>query len=432
MAVRPRRWGGMWDALPDAARSIVKELIIHGPQSRTALAKTLHLSTGSLTRLTKPMVDAGLLVEGEVVHDPVNGRPTRPLDVAAAEHRFFGIKLTSDRVHAVVTDLRAEVIAARDEPIADHDPEAVCRQAKRLLDDLSGERPAERPDGRKDGRPNGQPGGQSDGQPDRQPDGRSDARSDGGRAGATVGAGVTVGGNARASAQVGGEPLVDAPFLGWSQVELAPLMERALGVPCVVKNDVAALAHQHHWFGPGRGLRDFALITIGAGIGYALIVHDHLVAATEADLGMFGHLVLDASGPMCPEGHRGCAAAYLSSWSVEATAGQGLRRAVTYDEVLRLAAAGDRVCRSVVREAAGALGRLIAHVATVSMVKTVVLAGEGVELARLAADDLGRALTADRRGVPGSVDVVVEADDFREWARGGAVVAIQSFVTGSD
>ncbi|MEV4089959.1 alcohol dehydrogenase catalytic domain-containing protein, partial [Nonomuraea fuscirosea] len=118
MAVRPRRWGGMWDALPDAARSIVKELIIHGPQSRTALAKTLHLSTGSLTRLTKPMVDAGLLVEGEVVHDPVNGRPTRPLDVAAAEHRFLGIKLTSDRVHAVVTDLRAEVIAARDEPIA--------------------------------------------------------------------------------------------------------------------------------------------------------------------------------------------------------------------------------------------------------------------------------------------------------------------------
>lgn len=404
MAVRPRRWGGMWDALPDAARSIVKELIIHGPQSRTALAKTLHLSTGSLTRLTKPMVDAGLLVEGEVVHDPVNGRPTRPLDVAAAEHRFLGVKLTADRVHAVVTDLRAEVIAARDEPIADHDPEAVCRQAKRLLDDLS------------DGLPQGLP--------QEQPDGW--------RAGATVGAGVTVGGNARASAQVGGEPLVDAPYLGWSQVELAPLMERALGVPCVVKNDVAALAHQHHWFGPGRGLRDFALITIGAGIGYALIVHDHLVAATEADLGMFGHLVLDASGPMCPEGHRGCAAAYLSSWSVEATAGQGLRRAVTYEEVLRLAAAGDRVCLSVVREAAAALGRLIAHVATVSMVKTVVLAGEGVELARLAAGDLDRALTADRRGVPGSVDVVIEADDFREWARGGAVVAIQSFVTGSD
>ncbi|MFC5829951.1 ROK family protein [Nonomuraea insulae] len=384
----------MWDALPDAARSIVKELIIHGPQSRTALAKTLHLSTGSLTRLTKPMVDAGLLVEGEVVHDPVNGRPTRPLDVAAGEHRFLGLKLTAGRVHAVVTDLRAEIIAARDEPIADHSPDAVCRQAKRLLDELSG----------------GPSGG----------------------AGVTVAAGVTVGGNARASAQVGGEPLVDAPYLGWWQVELKPLMERELGVPCVVKNDVAALAHQHHWFGPGRGLRDFALVTIGAGIGYALIMHDHLVAATEADLGMFAHLILSPGGPMCPEGHRGCAAAYLSIWSIEAGAGQGLRRTVTYEEVIRLAANGDRVCLGVVREAAAALGRLIAHVATVSMVKTVVLAGEGVELARIGKEELGLSLTANRRDVPGSVEVLIEADDFRQWARGGAVVAIQSFVTGSD
>lgn len=390
MTVGPPRWGGMWDALPDAARSIVKELIIHGPQSRTALAKTLHLSTGSLTRLTKPMVDAGLLVEGDVVHDPVNGRPTRPLDVAAGEHRFLGLKLTADRVHAVVTDLRAGIIAARDVPIGDHSPDAVCRQARDLLGELSG------------------------------------------GAGAPVGAGVTIGGNARASAQVGGERLVDAPFLGWRQVELKPLMERALGVPCVVENDVAALAHQHHWFGPGRGLRDFALVTIGAGIGYALIVHDHLVAATEADHGMFAHLVLHPGGPMCPEGHRGCAASYLSSWAVETCAGQGLRRPVTYEEVMRLAAAGDRVCLGVVREAANALGRLIAHVATISTVKTVVLAGEGVELARLAKDDLDRALTANRRDVPGSVDVVIEADDFREWARGGAVVAIQSFVTGSD
>ncbi|AQZ64130.1 hypothetical protein BKM31_24080 [[Actinomadura] parvosata subsp. kistnae] len=384
----------MWDALPDAARSIVKELIIHGPQSRTALARTLHLSTGSLTRLTKPLIDAGLLVEGEVVHDPVNGRPTRPLDVAAAEHRFLGLKLTADRVHAVVTDLRAEVIAGRDEAIADHDPEAVCRQARRLLDELS------------DGLPRG--------------------------AGTPVGAGVTIGGNARASTQIGGEQLVDAPYLGWEQVELRPLMERALGVPCVVKNDVAALAHQHHWFGPGRGLRDFALVTIGAGIGYALIVHDHLVTAAEADLGMFGHMVLHPGGPLCPEGHRGCAAAYLSSWSIERAAGLALRREVGYDEVMRLAAAGDRVCLALVREAAHALGRLIAMIATISMVKTVVLAGEGVELARLAKDELSRAVTANRRDVPGSVNVVVEADDFREWARGGAVVAIQSFVTGSD
>ncbi|MEQ4725223.1 ROK family transcriptional regulator [Nonomuraea sp. B19D2] len=390
MEVESGSWSGIWDDLPDAARSIVKELIIHGPASRTALARTLRLSTGSLTRLTKPMVDAGLLVEGDVVHDPVNGRPTRPLDVAAGEHRFFGVKLTADHVHAVVTDLRAQIVAARDEPISDHAPEAVCRQARRLLDELSG---GEKP---------------------------------------PVGAGVTLAGDARAAVQLGGERLVDSGFLGWRQVPLKLLLEQALGVPCVVKNDVAALAHQHHWFGAARGLCDFALVSIGAGIGYALVVHDHLVAATEADLGMFAHLVLNGGGPMCPEGHRGCAAAYLSSESIVTAAGQGLRRPVTYEEVMRLAAGGDKVCLGVVGEAADALGRLIAHIATFSMVKRVIVAGEGVELTRVAKDDLDRALSANRRGVTNSAEVIIEADDFREWARGGAVVAIQGFVTGSD
>ncbi|MEV0348014.1 ROK family transcriptional regulator [Nonomuraea sp. NPDC050680] len=380
----------MWDVLPDAARSIVKELIIHGPQSRTALARTLRLSTGSLTRLTKPMVDAGLLIEGDVVHDPVNGRPTRPLDVAAGEHCFFGVKLTADRVHAVVTDLRAQIVAARDEPISDHRPQAVCRQIRGLLDELSGG--------------------------ERTP----------------VGAGVTLGGDARSAAQLGGERLVDSSYLGWRQVPLKSLLEQALGIPCVVKNDVAALGHQHHWFGAARGLRDFALVSIGAGVGYALVVHDHLVAAAESDLGMFAHLVLNAGGPMCGDGHRGCASAYLASESIVTAAGQGLRRPVTYEEVMRLATEGDKVCLGVVTEAADALGRLIAHVATFSMVKTVIVAGEGVELARVAKDGLDRALSANRRGRTNSVDVLIEVDDFREWARGGAVVAIQNFVTGSD
>lgn len=380
----------MWDGLPDAARSIVKELIIHGPQSRTALARTLRLSTGSLTRLTKPLVDAGLLVEGDVVHDPVNGRPTRPLDVAAGEHCFFGVKLTADRVHAVVTDLRAQIVAARDEPISDYSPEAVCRQVRRLLDELmSGER-------------------------------------------VPVGAGVTLGGDARSAVQLGNEPLIDSSHLGWRDVPLKPLLEQALEIPCVVKNDVAALGHQHHWFGAARGLRDFALVSIGAGLGYALVVHDRLVTASEADLGMFAHLVLNGGGPMCEEGHRGCAAAYLASESIVTAAEQGLRRPVTYDEVMRLAADGDRVCLSIVAEAAAALGRLIAHIATFTMVKTVIVAGEGVELARVAKDDLARAVTVNRRGETDTVEVVIEADDFREWARGGAVVAIQNFVTGSE
>jgi hypothetical protein len=51
---------------------------------------------GSLTRLTKPLVQAGLLVERGIVHDPIHGHPTRPPDIVAKDFHIFGAKLTSD------------------------------------------------------------------------------------------------------------------------------------------------------------------------------------------------------------------------------------------------------------------------------------------------------------------------------------------------
>src|SRR5690606_20242668 len=97
----------------------------------------------------------------------------------------------------------------------------------------------------------------------------------------------------------------DAPFLGWWGVTPQPLLERSMGIPCGVRNDVLALAHSHHWFGAARGLSDFALVTMGAGIGYALCVRGHMVLTGEEDLLEFSHHILDPGGPMCVEGHRG-------------------------------------------------------------------------------------------------------------------------------
>ncbi len=49
--------------LTDSEAAVAREVLIHGPLSRSALATRLHLSPASLTRLTRPLLDAGLLVE---------------------------------------------------------------------------------------------------------------------------------------------------------------------------------------------------------------------------------------------------------------------------------------------------------------------------------------------------------------------------------
>jgi predicted NBD/HSP70 family sugar kinase len=55
-----------------------------------------------------------------------------------------------------------------------------------------------------------------------------------------------------------------APFLGWRDVDLGAALHEALGLPIVVENDIVALVEAEHWFGEGRGIDDFAVVTIGA------------------------------------------------------------------------------------------------------------------------------------------------------------------------
>jgi predicted NBD/HSP70 family sugar kinase len=374
--------------MPRTVRPILRELVIHGAQSRTTLARRLGLSNASLTRLTKPLLAAGLVVERDIEHDPVHGRPTRPLEVVADGLRFLGVKLTAGRMHAVLTNLRAQEIVQESAPMRDMTPDTIVAQLGELAEGLAD------------------------------------------RAGPAMAVGLAVGGDAYATTPVEESEFLTSGLLGWQSVPVRRLVAERLGIPCFVTNDVTAFAHYHQWFGAARGLPDFAVITAGDGIGYALYVHGRPVRVTEADLGEFGHQILDPGGPMCPVGHRGCAFSYAATGSLQMAAAQGLRRFAAYEEVLRLAAAGDTVCAQVVRQAAWALGLVIANVVNTTMVKTVILAGEAAGVVDLARGGLESGI-ATRRRDPRGLTITVQPHDFAEWARGAAVVAIRGHLAGT-
>jgi predicted NBD/HSP70 family sugar kinase len=377
---------GAWDAVSRAARPIIRELLVTGPRSRTELARILGLTTGSLTRLTKPLVQSGLLVERGTLYDPVNGRPTLPLDIVAKDFHFFGVKLTEDWMYGVVTDLRAEVVAEHAEPLGARTPEEVAAQARALMDRLA-----------RDSRP-------------------------------PVAAGFTMGGTPSGGDNATEPALFDAPWLDWWQVPLESVLSDALGIPCVVRNDVYALAYGQSWFGVARGLSDFAMIAIGPGIGYALCLNGRVLAIPEKGLVEFGHHILDPGGPMCPAGHRGCAVAYLSSGAILSAAAYGLRRPVSLDEIAPRAREGNAVCQDIVRQAGRALGMLVATIANLTGVKTVVVAGETGDVVRGAQRHIREGMSQRRFLDPQPIATPMLSSSFTEWARGGAVEAIRAFV----
>ncbi|ACZ23054.1 transcriptional regulator/sugar kinase [Sanguibacter keddieii DSM 10542] len=361
----------------DSARDLAREVLVHGPISRTELSRRLGLSPASLTRLSRTFLDSGILVEGPEVSDGAVGRPVKPLDVRVDARRFVGIKLTGEAALGVSTDLRADQTGSASSDLASTTLDGVLDAIERVVGALGG------------------PAGFD-------------------------GIGVSLGGNVS-------DGVVDrAPFLGWRDVDLRSALVDRLGIPTTVENDVVALTAAEHWFGAGRGSTDFAVLTIGAGVGYGLVVNDHVVRTADVGFGLLGHFPLDPTGPLCMDGHRGCSTAMLTTGSMCAQVSVALARQVTYDEVLLLAAQDHPVAREVVGSAVRSLGRLIAAITNIALVSTVVLAGEGVGLVEGRAAELEAAIAADRDPDGGPVRLVVDDSGFVPWARGAAAVAIQS------
>jgi len=362
--------------MSDSEAALARTVLIYGPLSRRDLGVKLGLSPASLTRLAKPLVERGLLVELDEVADGTVGRPSRPLDIAPDLGSFVGVKITGDLVIAVATDIRAEQIAAGEWPIEDSSPDAVLDLVHRAVTEL------EIPH--------------------------------------LVAAGVSLGG------VVHDGVAVRASFLEWDDIDVAGEMASRLGVPVSVENDVVALAEAERWFGAGRGLSGFAIITIGAGVGYGLVIDNEVIRTPDATAGTGAHIPLDPYGPICSEGHRGCAQALLTTASIVSQASAALGRAVGYDEILRLADEGHPAIGAIVGNAADALGRLIALATNLTLQSTVVLSGEGVSLLAVVRERVVAAAAAGRDPHADPIDLIVDGSGFRAWARGAAAVAIQA------
>lgn len=356
--------------------ALARTVLIHGPISRAALAVRLGMSPASLTRLTKPFLDRGVFVELSEVADGV-GRPSRPLDVSDALGTYLGVKLTGSDAYAVLTDVRARPLAETVVPLADHRPETVVQAVAAAGTALgAGER-------------------------------------------APSGIGISLGGF------TDGSDVAWASFLGWEGVPLGSLVTEATGVVTRVENDLLALAEAERWFGVGRGLDGFSVITIGAGVGYGLVAQGEVVRTPDAGVGLGGHIPLDPHGPLCQEGHRGCSQAMLTSGSIVAQAQTALQRSLDYDQVLDLAASGEPVASAIVDASARALGRLIALAANLTLYSDVVLGGEGIRLFTVAEQVVREAIAAGRDPRASEVRLHVDDSGFPAWARGAAVVAIQ-------
>lgn len=106
--------------------------------------------------------------------------------------------------------------------------------------------------------------------------------------------------------------VVFAPHLSWRNEPLRESLGKRIDLPIVIENDANAALWAEYRFGAARGATHAVMITLGTGIGGALLVGGHLVRGRYGIAGEFGHMQVVPGGQRCECGNRGCWEQYSS------------------------------------------------------------------------------------------------------------------------
>jgi len=369
----------------DLNRAAVFRLIgAAGPIARTHIARRLGLSPATVTAVTRELLDAGLVRVAE--RAPSNGgRPALLLELVASAATAYGVKIAPDHVVGVRVDIEADVLDRFELPFDAAAPDAIQR-----LSELLSERLAE-----------------GDGLP-------------------LLGVGLGVPGVFDARTRK-----LDSPLLGWQGVAIADVLQRDLGVPVFVENDVNTLAVAERLYGRGRDVDHFITVTLGRGIGLGIIAGGDIYRGFRGGAGEFGHTTVADDGPKCTCGKRGCLEALVSDPALVAKARAAgiLTRRQSVDRLRALADAEDAGASGIYAEAGATLGRSVGNLVNVLGPELVLISGEGTQ----AWTHLEPSFTAAFRSslFPPLGDVLVEVDpwDDAKWAVGAATLVLRATFT---
>ena len=109
------------------------------------------------------------------------------------------------------------------------------------------------------------------------------------------------------------------PFIG--VIQLADLIQKKFPALKYVKltNDANAAALGEMIYGGGKGMKNFAMMTLGTGLGSGLIVNGDLVYGADGFAGECGHTTVVPDGRVCGCGGRGHLEAYCSATGIKRT-----------------------------------------------------------------------------------------------------------------
>ncbi len=181
--------------------------------------------------------------------------------------------------------------------------------------------------------------------------------------------------------------IVNSPNMPWKGViPLAAMLRDQLGLAVALANNAHVTALGAHAFGAAHGMRNFAIVSIGSGVGSCFFSEGKVHIGADGFAGELGHICLVHDGRQCGCGNKGCLETYCSAKGIMTTAQELMAESdrptlmrnyekVTPEVILDCCEKGDEMAIEVYRKTGEWLGLGLATYASVLDPEAFIFAG---------------------------------------------------------
>ena len=226
------------------------------------------------------------------------------------------------------------------------------------------------------------------------------------------------------------------PNYGWENVNLKELVQNKLNHPCYVDNSTNTLALAEQWFGEGKGIDNFLVVTIQTGVGLGAVINGRIYRGADGIAAELGHITINPDGPKCRCGKKGCVEAYAGNIAILRDARQAALNgqwdcrdpeAFSYEDVVEAAKNGAYELRRLFARAGQMLGMGVSHLITLFNPAKIIITGKGVRAGELIFNDMMATIEnyVSTKFDHSSTQIIIQQWTEQDWARGAGGLVLR-------
>ncbi len=373
---------------------ILHTIRAHKLISRVDITKSTGLSQATVTGITASLIDEGLLLEKKPGESD-GGRPPILLALNPDGAYAVGVYLSISQINVVIINLEATILASYEMPLRkqNYAPETIADKIVQAVQECMWQANFSRNE--------------------------------------ISGIGI-------------GLPGLVAPHTGlirflpnyqWENVNLHDMVQKKIDHPTYIENSANSLTLAEQWFGEGRGVDNFIVVTLEYGVGMGIIINGQLYRGHKGTAGEFGHTTVDPDGPLCRCGKKGCIEAIVGNNAILRKAEAAAQKDewkpnnpddITIEEVILAARQGAPYLRNIFAQAGRILGIGLSNLIRIFNPAKIIISGRGVKAGDLLFDSMYKTIPqyiSSRTN--GDTEIVIKSWNQNAYARGSGTVVLQ-------